>query len=85
MLFRDLTTPSKQLSGSGAQETRDPDFAPEADDRGGVPIRLKIGVDTREIQALDGPAPPPLGVDNPGFSGEAANSTLSGVEHPSLN
>ena len=55
-------------------------FRVEAEDGGGVPIRLKIEINTREIEAFDGPASLPLKVDNPWFSGEAAIPTFSREE-----
>ena len=47
-------------------------FRVDAEDGSGVPIRLKVEINTREIQAFDGPASLPLKIDNPWFSGEAA-------------
>ena len=55
-------------------------FRVEAEDGSGVPIRLKIEINTREIQAFDGPASLPLKIENPWFSGEAAISTFSREE-----
>ena len=55
-------------------------FRVEAEDGSGVPIRLKVEINTREIQAFDGPASLPLKIDNPWFSGEAAISTFSREE-----
>ena len=52
----------------------------EAEDGSGVPIRLKVEINTREIQAFDDPASLPLKIDNPWFSGEAAVSTFSREE-----
>ena len=52
-------------------------FRVEAEDGGGVPIRLKIEINTREIQAFDGPVSLPLAIENPWFSGQAAISTFS--------
>ena len=40
-------------------------FRVEAEDGSGVPIRLKVEINTREIQAFDGPASLPLKIDNP--------------------
>ena len=45
-----------------------------------MPIRLKVEINTREIQAFDGPASLPLKIDNPWFSGEVAISTFSREE-----
>ena len=55
-------------------------FRVEAEDGSGVPIRLKIEINTREIQAFDVPASLPLKIENPWFSGEAAISTFSREE-----
>ena len=55
-------------------------FRVEAEDAGGVPIRLKIEINTREIQAFDGPVSLPLAIENPWFSGEAAIPTFSRKE-----
>ncbi len=55
-------------------------FRVEAEDGSGVPIRLKIEINTRETQAFDGPASLPLEIVNPWFSGEAAISTFSREE-----
>ena len=55
-------------------------FRVAAEDGSGVPIRLKVEINTGEIQALDGPASLPLKIDNPWFSGEAAISTFSREE-----
>ena len=55
-------------------------FRVDAEDGSGVPIRLKVEINTREIQAFDGPASLPLNIDNPWFSGEAAISTFSQEE-----
>ena len=55
-------------------------FRVDAEDGSGVPIRLKVEINTREIQAFDGPASLPLKIDNPWFSGEAAISTFSREE-----
>ena len=52
-------------------------FRVDAEDGSGVPIRLKVEINTRETQAFDGPASLPLKIDNPWFSGEAAISTFS--------
>ena len=49
----------------------------DAEDGSGVPIRLKVEINTRETQAFDGPVSLPLQIDNPWFSGEAAISTFS--------
>ena len=55
-------------------------FRVDAEDGSGVPIRLKVEINTREIQAFDDPASLPLKIDNPWFSGEAAISTFSREE-----
>ena len=55
-------------------------FRVKAEDGSGVPIRLKVEINTREILAFDGPASLPLKIDNPWFSGEAAISTFSREE-----
>ena len=61
-------------------------FRVEAEDGSGVPILLKIEINTREIQAFDGPASLllkmslPLKMENPWFSGEAAISTFTREE-----
>ena len=55
-------------------------FRVDAEDGGGVPIRLKVEINTREIQAFDGPMSLPLKIENPWFSGEAAISTFSREE-----
>ena len=55
-------------------------FRVEAEDGSGVPIRLKIEINTREIQAFDGSALLPLEIENPWFSGKADNSTFSREE-----
>ena len=55
-------------------------FRVDAEDGSGVPIRLKVEINTRETQAFDGPASLPLKIENPWFSGEAAISTFSREE-----
>ena len=55
-------------------------FRVDAEDGSGVPIRLKVEINTREIQAFDDPTSLPLKIDNPWFSGEAAISTFSREE-----
>ena len=55
-------------------------FRVEAEDAGAVPVRLKIEINTREIEAFDDPASLPLKVENPWFSGEAAIPTFSREE-----
>ena len=52
-------------------------FRVEAEDVSGVPIRLKIEINTREAEAFDAPAALPLEVANPWFSGRAVLSTGS--------
>ena len=51
----------------------------EAED-GGAPIRLKIEINTREVEAFDVPTVLPLEVANPWFTGRAAISTFSREE-----
>ena len=55
-------------------------FRIDAEDGSGVPIRLKVEINTRETQALDGPTSLPLKIENPWFAGEAAISTFSREE-----
>ena len=55
-------------------------FRVSAEDGSGVPIRLKIEINTREIKAFDPPAALPLKVSNPWFSGMAAMSTCTREE-----
>lgn len=55
-------------------------FRAEAEDGSGVPIRLKIEINTRETEAFDAPTALPLEVVNPWFSGEAAIPTFSREE-----
>ena len=55
-------------------------FRVEAEDASGVPIRLKIEINTREAEAFDVPAALPLEVANPWFSGRAVLSTFSREE-----
>ncbi|MDF0602161.1 nucleotidyl transferase AbiEii/AbiGii toxin family protein [Psychromarinibacter sp. C21-152] len=55
-------------------------FRVEAEDGSGVPIRLKIEINTRETEAFDAPTALPLKVVNPWFSGEAAVPTFSREE-----
>ena len=55
-------------------------FRVEAEDGSGVPIRLKIEINTREVEAFDAPTALPLQVASPWFSGEAAISTFSREE-----
>ena len=45
-----------------------------------MPIRLKIEINTREIEAFDTPTALTLEVVNPWFSGKAAISTFSREE-----
>jgi len=47
---------------------------------GGPPIRVKLEINTREIQAYDKPLALPLRVSNPWFSGEALIATFSQEE-----
>lgn len=55
-------------------------FRVEAEDGSGVPIRLKIEINTREIGAYDSPEALALRVDNPWFAGEASIPTFSREE-----
>lgn len=55
-------------------------FRVDAEDGSGVPIRLKIEINTRETEAFDAPMALPLKVANPWFSGEAAIPTFSREE-----
>ena len=55
-------------------------FRVEAEDGSGVPIRLKIEINTREIEAFDRPVALPLKIANPWFSGETAIPTFSREE-----
>ena len=55
-------------------------FRVEPEDGSGVPIRLKIEINTREIEAFDAPTALPLEVVNPWFSGKAAIPTFSREE-----
>ena len=54
-------------------------FRVEAEDDG-VPIRLKIEINTREVEVFDEPMALPLEVANPWFVGRAAISTFSREE-----
>ncbi|MBD1549495.1 nucleotidyl transferase AbiEii/AbiGii toxin family protein [Roseibium aggregatum] len=55
-------------------------FRADAEDGSGVPIRLKIEINTREIAAYDPPEVLPLRVANPWFAGEASIPTFSREE-----
>jgi predicted nucleotidyltransferase component of viral defense system len=55
-------------------------FRVDAEDGSGVPIRLKVEINTREIEAYDPPQTLPLRIDNPWFAGVAAISTFSREE-----
>ena len=55
-------------------------FRVDAEDPSGVPIRLKIEINTREIHALDAATALPLQVANPWFSGGATIPTFSREE-----
>lgn len=54
-------------------------FQADAED-GGVPLRLRLEINTRETQVFDGPHQIVFAVDNPWFSGEAAIPTYSREE-----
>lgn len=55
-------------------------FRVEAEDGSDVPIRLKVEINTREIEAYDPPHMLLLRVDNPWFAGEAPIPTFSREE-----
>lgn len=55
-------------------------FRVDAEDGGGVPIRLKVEINTREIEAYDPLRAIPFQIDNPWFTGEAAIPTFSREE-----
>ena len=55
-------------------------FRVDAEDGSGVPIRLKVEINTREIRAFDDPVSLPLKIENPWFAGEAPISTFSREE-----
>ena len=55
-------------------------FRVAAEDPGGVPIRLKIEINTREVHAFDAATALPLQVANPWFSSEATIPTFSREE-----
>lgn len=55
-------------------------FRVDAEDSSGVPIRLKIEINTREIHAYDTVTALPLVVANPWFAGEAPIPTFSREE-----
>ena len=55
-------------------------FRVETEDTSGVPIRLKIEINTREIEPFDAPVALPIKVANPWFSGSAAVPTYSREE-----
>ncbi len=55
-------------------------FRAESEDGSGVPIRLKVEINTREIEAFDAPAARRLAVANPWFTGEAAVPTFTPEE-----
>ena len=55
-------------------------FGVEAEDGSGVPIRLKIEINTREVEAFDAPTALPLEVANPWFCGRTTISTFSREE-----
>ena len=55
-------------------------FRVDAEDGSGVPIRLKVEINTREIRAFDGPVSLQLKIENPWFSGETPISTFSREE-----
>jgi predicted nucleotidyltransferase component of viral defense system len=55
-------------------------FRVPAEDGSGVPIRLKVEVNTREIEAFDPPLDIPFRVENPWFTGDAGVATFSHEE-----
>jgi predicted nucleotidyltransferase component of viral defense system len=55
-------------------------FRAEAEDGSGVPIRLKVEINTAETQAFGDPLALPFVVDSPWFSGAAIVSTFSREE-----
>ena len=55
-------------------------FRAEPEDGSGVPIRLKIEINTREVQAFDPPVAKRLEVANPWFTGHADIPTFSPEE-----
>jgi predicted nucleotidyltransferase component of viral defense system len=55
-------------------------FRAEAEDRSGVPIRLKVEINTREIEAFDAVAEMPFTVTNPWFTGATTIPTFSREE-----
>lgn len=55
-------------------------FRVEAEDGSGVPIRLKVEINTRETEAYDPVQSVPLRVENPWFTGEALIPTFSREE-----
>ena len=55
-------------------------FRVEAENDGGGLIRLKIKINTREIEVFDAPVSLPLEVSNPWFSGEATIPTFTREE-----
>lgn len=55
-------------------------FRVDAEDGSGVPIRLKVEINTREIEAFDPSANFSFSVANPWFSGETAIPTFSREE-----
>jgi predicted nucleotidyltransferase component of viral defense system len=55
-------------------------FRVEAEDGSGVPIRLKIEINTREIEAFDAPHALPFRIQNPWFTGEVDVPTFSREE-----
>lgn len=55
-------------------------FRVEAEDGSSAPIRLKLEINTLEIESFDDPVSAPLDIENPWFSGNAAISTFSREE-----
>jgi predicted nucleotidyltransferase component of viral defense system len=55
-------------------------FRVDAEDGSGVPIRLKVEINTREIEAYDPPASKCFGIENPWFTGSADVATFSREE-----
>ena len=55
-------------------------FRTESEDGSGVPIRLKVEINTREIEAFDSPLAKGFAVANPWFTGEAPIPTFTPEE-----
>lgn len=55
-------------------------FRVDAEDGSDAPIRLKVEINTREIEAFDTPITMPFRVENPWFTGQADIATFSNEE-----